>query len=50
MVYIRQSLFVAGRLAWRVVRICIAIISWLVILPVITMMSLRIIFAILDNL
>ncbi|KLT41435.1 hypothetical protein CC85DRAFT_286468 [Cutaneotrichosporon oleaginosum] len=49
MVYIRQSLFVAGRLAWRVMRICIAIVSWLVILPVITMASLRIILAVVDH-
>ncbi|BEI83081.1 hypothetical protein CcaverHIS002_0309490 [Cutaneotrichosporon cavernicola] len=50
MVYIRQSLFVAGRLAWRVMRVCIAIISWLVILPIITMGSLRIILAVVDHL
>ncbi|GMK59202.1 hypothetical protein CspeluHIS016_0702170 [Cutaneotrichosporon spelunceum] len=45
MVYIRQSLFVAGRLAWRVMRVCFAIISWLVLLPIITMAALRVILA-----
>lgn len=49
MVYIRQSLFVAGRIAWRILRVCIAIISWLVILPIITMASLRIILALVDH-
>lgn len=49
-VYVRQSLFVAGRIAWRIFRICLAIVSWLVLLPCITMASLRIILASVDYL
>jgi hypothetical protein len=47
-VYVRQSLFVAGRLAWTVFRVCLAIVSWLVFLPLVTMMSLRLILAATD--
>lgn len=47
-VYVRQSIFISGRFVWRILRACIAIISWLVILPIVTMATLRVIMAAVD--